>query len=102
MTRNSREPAAGGSGLSENNTHVGGRAGNADRRTNRRVTATARAYPPGPGRRSTHLLIVTRCPFGCGGVHAHRGAEHGGPRKAGCGRGEYFVRPVRAARSVAA
>lgn len=70
-------------------------------RTTRRIVATARAYAPA-GRRTTHLLVVTRCPFHCGGVHAHRGAEHGGPRKAGCGRGEYILRGVPAVRAVAA
>jgi hypothetical protein len=48
----------------------------------------ARFYGPN-GRRGLGLLLVTRCPFGCGGVHVHRGV--GGVRRAGCGAGEYVV-----------
>jgi hypothetical protein len=65
-------------------------------RTRRYVVASATSYPPA-GRRSLVLLLVLHCPF-CQYVHAHRGAEYGGVRRAGCGRGEYLVKPATAAR----
>jgi hypothetical protein len=57
--------------------------------TSRTVSATAVDYRPA-GRRKLPLLIVRVCPF-CDGTHAHRG--NGGERKAGCGRGIYYVTP---------
>lgn len=56
------------------------------------VRVPARFYGPS-ARRSLGVLLVNACPF-CpsGGPHLHRGA--GGPRRAGCGRGEYIVVPV--------
>jgi hypothetical protein len=47
-------------------------------------------------RRRYWLLIVRQCPYCAAGQHAHRGGEGGGLRRAGCGRGEYFlkIRPV--------
>lgn len=55
-------------------------------------STAAQAYPPA-GRRSLWLLLVKSCPF-CGYAHAHRGGPTGGLREAGCGRGEYAIRPV--------
>ena len=43
------------------------------------------------------LLLVLHCPY-CRHVHAHRGAEFGGLRRAGCDSGDYLVKPVTAAR----
>ena len=60
------------------------------------VVVTAEAYPP-VGRRSQWLLLVKSCVF-CGYAHGHRGSPAGGPREAGCGRGEYMLRPVVAGR----
>jgi hypothetical protein len=53
------------------------------------VTVSAFAYPP-CARRRLWLLLVTSCPY-CASVHAHRGAQHGGVRRAGCDRGEYSL-----------
>lgn len=60
------------------------------------VVASAASYPAS-GRRRFALLLVLSCPF-CRYAHAHRGAEYGGLRRAGCGRGEYLVKPTTAAR----
>jgi hypothetical protein len=52
-------------------------------------------YPPPPtGPRRLAALVVRQCSFDCGGTHLHRGGD--GIRKAGCGRGWYYVigRPV--------
>lgn len=51
------------------------------------------AYPPA-GQRRYWLLVVQSCPkCAGGGPHAHRGGQDGGLRRAGCGRGRYFVQP---------
>lgn len=91
-TQHEARPAANGTG-SENFDN--GRAGQTHRRTFRVRTAHATAYPP-VGRRSMWLLLVRRCPV-CRGAHLHRGAPHGGLRRAGCGKGAYLVVPVQAA-----
>jgi hypothetical protein len=67
-----------------------------DRATRRVPVASAASYAPA-GRRRMVLLLVLHCPF-CRCAHAHRGAEYGGLRRAGCGGGEYLIRPVTAAR----
>lgn len=56
------------------------------------VRVPARFYGPS-ARRSLGVLVVTSCPF-CpsGGPHLHRGV--GGPRRAGCGGGDYILVPV--------
>lgn len=95
MTSNDSEPRACGTGLAEN-VQQDGRPGRPNRATRRHPVASAAAYPPA-GRRFTTLLLVLHCPF-CRCAHAHRGAEFGGLRRAGCGRGEYLVKPVTAAR----
>jgi hypothetical protein len=59
------------------------------------ITVPALAFPP-CARRRLWLLLVPSCPL-CDGVHAHRGARHGGVRRSGCDRGEYLVR-IRVAR----
>jgi len=64
--------------------------------TRRVPIASATSYPPA-GRRSLVLLLVLRCPS-CRCAHAQRGAAHGGIRRAGCGGGEYLVKPITAAR----
>lgn len=69
-------------------------AGPADGRTSPRLIANATAYAP-VGRRQQHVLLVRSCPL-CAGAHLHRGAQHGGRRRAGCGRGEYLVRTTAA------
>lgn len=53
------------------------------------VTVWAVAYPP-CARRRLWLLLVTACPY-CASVHAHRGARHGGVRRSGCDRGDYWL-----------
>jgi len=71
----------------------GGRAQDATRQ--RQVTTVAAtAYPPDCRRRRWVLLAA--CPF-CSGVHLHLGAQHGGVRRAACGRGRYLIRPSQAA-----
>lgn len=47
----------------------------------------ARFYGPS-GRRGLGVLVVSSCPY-CSRAHIHRGA--GGPRRAGCGVGRYFL-----------
>ena len=47
----------------------------------------ARFYGPS-GRRGLGVLVVSSCVY-CSRAHIHRGA--GGPRRAGCGVGRYFL-----------
>lgn len=49
------------------------------------------AYPPS-GRRRGWLCVVRTCPFCTAGNHAHRGGPQGGLKRAGCGRGSYYVK----------
>ncbi len=62
-------------------------------RRGRPVVARSVAYRPGAGR-TYWLHLVLLCPFACGFVHHHRGAAHGGLRRARCGRGSYMLTPV--------
>ena len=86
MSPNSREPAAGGDGLSENSTQVGGRAGTADGSAG--VVAPVTIDRPCPGRQMWQYRVVDSR----GHVHLHR---CGPPREVGYLRtapcGEVYV-----------
>jgi hypothetical protein len=91
MTRNA-EGAPVREGPFDKNVQQHCRAGTAEDATRRVPVASATSYPPA-GRRRFTLLLVLHCPF-CRLAHAHRGAERGGLRQSGCGRGPYLVKPA--------
>ncbi len=99
MKRNGRgAPTATVRAAAEMNTATAKRRVHGDPSADDRQLLVATAVLLAPsGRRQLAVLVVARCPHGCGGVHLHRGQP--GIRQAGCGKGEYKVIAVRRWRS---